>query len=51
MSKLKLLLIHLEYYSYYGDDKIRKVQELILDVFNSVKWNGAKSLCVLSTIF
>ena len=36
---------------YYGNDKIRKVQELILDVFNSVKWNGAKSLCVLSTIF
>ena len=36
---------------YYGDDKIRKVQELILDVFTSVKWNSAKSLSVLSTIF
>ena len=28
---------------YYGDDKIRKVQELILDVFTSVNWNGARS--------
>ena len=43
MSKLKLLLIHLEYYSYYGDDKIRKVQELIYFVFTSVNWNGARS--------
>jgi len=33
----------LNIFPYYGDDKIRKVQELIYYVFAFVKWSGAES--------
>ena len=33
------------------NDKVRKVQELIYYVFAFVKWNSARSSCVLLTFY